>query len=183
MRPIGVLATALVAVLAPGGPAHAQAQGLTGVDIMTSTVMQEGQSSFSGLGARVRVHPAQLVQQVEVLPYVEYWRNSSTVQPYDIRSTRKDATLGVDARFTFTEHAWQPYVGAGWGLHFLSSRVQAPLLGVNDAKDSLMKGGLSVLGGINFALNEKIDNFVELKYHHVTDYKQLKFNWGLSFKL
>lgn len=181
MRSIRNLGVVFLAVTGMSAPAHAA--GLDGIDVMTATVMQEGQSSFSGIGARARIQPEQLVKQIEVLPYVEYWRNSSTVQPYDIRSTRKDATLGVDGRFTFTENAWRPYVGAGFGLHFLSSRVQAPLLGVTDAKDSLIKGGLSAMAGLSFKLTEKIDNFIDLKYHHVTDYRQLKLNWGLAFNL
>lgn len=181
MRSIGVLAAVLLAATTVATPSRAA--GLEGLDVMTSTVMQEGQSSFSGLGARARIQPEQLIKQVEILPTIEYWRNSSTVQPYDIRSTRKDATLGVDARFTFTENSWRPYVGAGFGIHFLSSRVQAPQLGVTDAKDSLIKGGLSLLTGVSFALNDHIDNYVEFKYHHIPEYRQLKFNWGLSFKL
>jgi len=181
MRPIGILAAALIVATAIATPVRAA--GLEGIDVMTSTVMQEGQSSFSGLGARGRIQPKALIRQVEILPTIEYWRNSSTVDPYNIRSTRKDATLGVDARFTFTENSWQPYVGVGVGLHFLSSRVQAPQLGVTDAKDSLIKGGLALLTGVSFALNDRIDNYIEFKYHHVPDYRQLKFNWGLSFKI
>lgn len=181
MRSIGVLAAALLAATAVSTPARAT--GLEGIDVMTSTVLQEGQSSFSGLGARARIQPKALIRQVEILPTIEYWRNSSSVQPYDIRSTRKDATLGVDGRFTFTENSWRPYVGVGVGVHFLSSRVQAPQLGVNDARDSLIKGGLALLTGVSFALSDHIDNYVEVKYHHVPDYRQLKFNWGLSFKL
>src|SRR5262245_34327751 len=70
---------------------------LTGVDLRTSTVLQEGQSSFSGLAGRVILQPQSLIQDIEILPTLEYWRNSSSIsQPYDIRTTRKDATLGVD---------------------------------------------------------------------------------------
>jgi opacity protein-like surface antigen len=165
------------------GAATAHAVGISGVDGMTSTVFQEGQSSFSGLGLRVRFQPQSLISEIEIMPVVEYWRNSSTVQPYDIRSTRKDATLGVDARYTFTNNSWKPYVGVGYGLHFMSSNVRAPQLGVDDASDSVVMGGLAVLGGVSFTLTKRIDNFLELKYHHISGYKQLKLNWGLAFGL
>ena len=174
----------LFAATAVASTAHAQqTKVLTGIDVMSATVLQEGQSSFSGLGLRARLHPERLVSQIEILPSIEYWRNSSTVPPYDIRATRKDATLGVDARYNFQVHGWNPYLGAGYAIHFLSSRVNAPTLGLNDASDSVVKGGLAALAGTSFALSKRIDNFIELKYHHIPDYKQLKINWGLAVKL
>ncbi len=174
----------LLAAAAVVSTAHAQQKSLlTGFDVMSSTVLQEGQSSFSGLGLRARIHPEQLVAGVEILPSVEYWRNSSTISPYDIRTTRKDATLAVDARYSFPFHGWNPYVGAGYGLHFLSNRVNAPSLGLPDASNSVILGGLAALAGTSFGLTPRIDNFIELKYHHIPDYRQLKINWGLAIKL
>jgi opacity protein-like surface antigen len=178
------IAFTLLAAAALATTAHAQQKSLlTGVDVMSSTVLQEGQSSFSGLGLRARLHPDRLVAGIEILPSLEYWRNSSTVSPYDIRTTRKDATLAVDARYNFQVHGWNPYLGAGYGLHFLSSRVNAPSLGLNDASNSVILGGLSALAGTSFGLTPRIDNFIELKYHHIPDYRQLKLNWGLAVKL
>jgi hypothetical protein len=45
------------------------------------------------------------------------------------------------------------------------------------------KGGLSGLGGMTFTLTPNLDNFIELEYHHIPDYRQLKINWGLGFHL
>ena len=173
------LAALLCAALTPA----ASATGLAGVDVMTSTVMQEGQSSFSGLALRMRVVSPLLIQGVELLPTVEYWRNSNTVDPFGIRTTRKDATLGADIRYAFRSTGTRPYVGAGLALHFLASSVDAPSLGLNDESHALVKGGLSLLGGLAFPLTSRFENFVELKYHHVPDYRQLKLNWGLSINL
>jgi hypothetical protein len=173
----------VVLLLLASAPAVARAGLISGLDGMSSTVMQEGQSSFSGLAVRVRLQPQRLIQQVELMPSVEYWRSSNTVQHYGIETMRKDATLGMDARYTFNTKGWRPYVGAGFGLHFLSSRVNAPSLGLNDATDSVVKGGLAALGGVSFGLSQRLDNFIELKYHHITDYRQLKINWGLSYRL
>jgi len=174
---------ALVAAVTATAPAVRAQSMLSGVDVMSSTVLQEGQSSFSGLGLRARLHPAQLIPAVEILPSLEYWRNSSTVPPYDIRTTRKDATLAVDARYSFKLSSWNPYIGAGFGIHFLSSRVQAPTLGIVDGQNSLIKGGLSAMVGTSFIMTKRVDNFLELKYHHIPDYRQLKINWGLAVKL
>ncbi len=167
------------AALAP--PAHAG--DLTGIDGATATVMQEGQSSFSGLALRLRFHPAALIRNIEVMPTIEYWRNSNSVSAFGIESTRKDATLGVDARYVFYRDGWEPYLGAGLAVHFLSATVNAPSLGLIEANDSLTKGGLAALAGVSVPLTTKISNFFELKYHHVTDYRQLKLNWGITYNL
>jgi len=178
------LVIAVIAAAAAVSTAHAGTTGpLTGIDVMSATVLQEGQSSFSGLGLRARLHPERLMAGIEILPSVEYWRNSSTVTPYNIRATRKDATLGVDGRYAFHVRGWNPYVGAGFGLHFLSSQVNAPSLGLQQASTSVVKGGLAALVGTTFPLTARVDNFIELKYHHIPDYRQLKINWGLAIKL
>lgn len=173
------LAVLLCAALAPA----ASATILAGVDIMTSTVMQEQQSSFSGLALRMRITSPRLIEGIELLPTVEYWRNSNNVEPFGIHTTRKDATLGADARYLFRSTGMRPYLGAGFALHFLSSAVDAPSLGLNNESHALVKGGLSVLGGLAFPLAGRLENFVELKYHYLPDYRQIKLNWGLSVKL
>jgi len=161
----------------------AHAATIVGVDAMTATVMQEKQSSFSGIAVRMRVASPRLIQGVEVMPTVEYWRNANTVEPFGIHTTRKDATLGGDIRYAFRSGGTRPYVGAGLALHFLSSSVDAPSLGLVDKSDALVKGGVSAMAGLAFPLAGRFENFVELKYHHVPHYRQIKLNWGLSIKV
>ena len=161
----------------------ARAQVFSGVDVMNSTVMQQHQSSFSGLSARVRLRSARIVEGFDLLPYVEYWRNSTRIEPFGITSTRKDATLGADVRYSFQREGWRPYVGAGLGVHFLSTEVDAPTLGLHHATDSVIRGGLSALAGVTFPLTAHLDNFMELKYHHLPGDSQLKLNMGIAWKL
>lgn len=180
MRPIVFSSAVLFAALCV---APASASDLVGVDATTSTVMQEGQSSFSGLALRLRFHPATLIRNIEIMPTIEYWRNSNSLSAFDIESTRKDATLGVDARYVFYRDGWEPYLGAGYAVHFLSSSVNAPTLGLVDATDSFTKGGLAALAGVSVPLTTRVHNFFEVKYHHVTENRQLKLNWGISYNL
>lgn len=181
MRHTRVFAVASIATMLTLAP-RAQAQGaVAGVDVMSATIFQEGQSSFSGIGLRLRLRSQELIPAVQIMPTLEYWRNSSKVQPFGIRTVRTDATLGVDARYAFSTANWKPYVGAGFGLHFLSNEVDAPTLGLVDANSSVVKGGLSALGGTTFEITERLGNFIEGKYHHVGGYKQLKINWGLTY--
>jgi hypothetical protein len=182
MRLRTALALASFAVFASTPVSHA-AGLLSGIDGMTSTVMQKGQSSFSGIALRARLKPASLTQSLEIMPSIEYWRNSNTIQSYNIHSSRRDATLGVDARFRFERHGWAPFVGAGLGLHFLSSEVDAPSLGVYKSQSSSVKGGAALMGGVSFPMTQRFENFIELKYHMISGGEQLKLNWGLGFRL
>jgi len=176
-------ATPVPPTTAPTSKVVTPAGVVVGVDAMTSTVLQEDQSSFSGLALRARLQPPSLSKHIEIMPTIEWWRNSNSIKPYDIQTTRKDATLGVDARWNFGGATFKPYAGAGIALHFLSNRVSAPSLGLNNATDSVTKGGLALLGGVSFALSGRFENFLDLKYHHVTDYRQLKINWGITYNL
>jgi hypothetical protein len=154
---------------------------VAGIDGISSTVMQDGQSSFSGLALRTRLKSDRLIPGISIMPTIEWWRASSNVQPFGIRSSRNDGTLGVDMRYDFKTTSLKPYLGAGFGVHFLSTKVDAPTLGLNNASDSLIKGGPSLLAGMTFGLAGHVDNVVELKYHHIPGYRQLKLNWGLAY--
>jgi hypothetical protein len=174
-----LLAALAATALLSAAPARA-AGGLTGIDGMMSTVLQEGQSSFSGLAIRGRFHDVRM-DNVDLLPTVEYWRNSSTIDAFGLNAVRRDATLGVDARYLFPGDLWRFYAGGGYSVHFLSNEVHAPAPGLEDANDSLTKGGLTVLGGVAFGTTSRVGNFIELKGHLVGGFRQLKINMGLSW--
>jgi opacity protein-like surface antigen len=159
-------------------PTGASPKAIEGV---TSTIFQQHQSSFSGIGLRMRVQVPQLIEGFSVVPMIEYWRNTSTLSDFDLETTRKDATLGALLRYDWAREGWKPYFGAGVGMHFLSSHVDAPSLGLNDESESVIKGGVMLLAGVKFGLAGKLGNLMELEYHGVGAHSQLKFNWGLSY--
>ena len=155
--------------------------GIIGIDAMTGTVFQQGQSSFSGLGVRLRVrHPA-LVPNVEILPTFEYWQNTSHVDAFDIETKRRDATLSADMRWMFASRPWKPYLGAGFGLHFLANEVRAPSLGLPHGAEGIVKGGLQAMCGVEANPDARIGSFLELKFLDVTGFRQFKFNTGLAW--
>ena len=166
---------ALSAVLARAGT-------FGGVDFMTATVMQKHQSSFSGLSLRARLTSAQIVEGFELQPFVAYWRTRTTVDPPNVTVSRKDATLGAGIVYHFHHTGWQPYVGGGLGVHFLSNKVNAPQLGLDDESDSVIRGGLYALGGVAVPLSDHVRNFLELEYHHLPDVSQLKLNMGITWR-
>jgi opacity protein-like surface antigen len=173
--------TARAQTATPASTTETRTIVLKAVEAQMSTVMQENQSSFSGIGLRARLGSPLLIPNIEFVPGIEYWRNKATLDPYDIEGSRKDATMALDVRYNFNGSTFKPYLGAGLGIHFLSSEVDAPGLGLNDQSDSLIKGGAAFLGGVDFPITEKINNFLDVKYHHLSDYRQLKINWGIGF--
>ncbi len=176
-----LLRLCLVTVLLLLSAVLARAGTFGGVDVMTATVLQKHQSSFSGLATRVRLTSERIVTGFELLPFVEYWRTSNTVDPPDITVSRKDATLGVGLRYRFQRTGWQPYAGGGLGVHFLSSQVNAPQLGLDDRRDSTTRGGLLALAGVAVPLSDHVENFLELEYHHLPELSQLKINMGIGW--
>ena len=155
--------------------------GVSGLDVMTSTVFQDGQSAFSGIAVRLRLQSSLLVPNIEIVPAIEYWRDNTRIKTFGIETSRKDATLGVGARWTFFRANWQPYLGAGLAAHFIDEKANAPTLGVFDAHDSKVVGGYSLTGGILFILTDRMSNFLELEHHGVADNRQLKFSAGLGW--
>jgi hypothetical protein len=112
---------------------------------MMATVFQEGQSSFSGLGMRFRISDSRITENIDFLPTIEYWRNSSKLESFGLASVRRDGTIGADVRWLFPGEAWRFYAGTGIAAHFISTEVDAPQFGLNDANDSLTKGGMTLL--------------------------------------
>jgi hypothetical protein len=170
---------ALATLLLPATPAHAGLR-FAGIDGIFSTVMQHDQTSFSGTGLRVRVRSDALVPQLVFLPTMEYWRTHMHLDSYDITTTSSDATLGMDVRWEFTAGSTHPYLGAGLALHFLSSQVTSPPLGLDESSSSI-PGGPALLGGLGFPIAGKLENFIELKWHKLPDADQFKINWGLAY--
>lgn len=165
----------------PASVGTADHAGVSGLDVMTSTVFQEGQSSFSGLALRLRIRSGALLPSVEIMPAVEYWQNVSRVTLYDLKTTRSNATLGCQVRWTLEREHWKPYVGGGFAVHFLSDKISSPQLTEANQHNSTVRGGYSLHGGVSFPLTEKLANFVELQHHGVSHFRQFKINTGLGW--
>ncbi len=174
----------LLAVALANTPARA-AQGITGIEGMTSTVFQKGQSSFSGVGLRLRIQSDQMLPNVEFRPSIQYWRNAISVSDFQLSAVRKDATLGGDALWLFPleSRAFEPYLGGGFAIHFLSSEVNSPQIPNSPAESSVQKGALALVGGVRFGKESRFGNFIEGEYHLVPQGQQFKLHFGLSWNL
>lgn len=178
---LSLLASASLAQVTPSPIATpAVKSGIVGLDGMSSTVFQQGQSSFSGIALRMRIRHPMLVPNVELMPTIEYWQSTNKVREFHIETRRRDATLAGDVRWVFRDVAAHPYVGAGYGLHFLNSEVRAPDQGLPHAQHGLVKGGFDALIGIQSGPEARFGSFLELKFLDVTMYRQFKLTTGLN---
>lgn len=183
MRAI-VISLALLCVLAARpGTALAADSPLDGIEVMTATVFEQGQSSFSGVGLRARIKSARLAPSADVLPWIEYWRNATRIDAFDLRATRRDATLGCDVRWTFAGEAMKPYVGGGLGVHFLSAEVDAPGAGFDDANESVTRGAFAMMAGLKLGEPARFSQFAEVRWHAIPRASQVKIHLGLSWNL
>ena len=162
-------------------PEKSSPLGVVSVEGVLSTIFQSGQTSFSGTGLRLHLRPERLMEGFSIVPSLEYWRNSNQLDTFGIKSTEKDATLGIEFRYNFPrESAFKPYVGIGYGLHFLSSSFEAPSFGL-EGEDSVTLGGVAALAGITMPITDRLVNVFELKFHHLSDDDQTKLNYGLAW--
>jgi len=171
---------AALAVLA-AAPTPARALSVTNIEGMLSTIFESGQSSFSGIGLRVHVQSALLIPEISFVPVMEYWRNTNRLEAFDITSSQNDAALGFEARYTFPREGFQPYLGAGWSAHFLSSEVESPPINLKKS-DSVTRGAMTLVGGVNMPITAKLSNMLELKFHYLPGDSQTKLNYGLAWK-
>jgi hypothetical protein len=172
----------LAALAVPAVPAPARALSVTNIEGMLSTIFQSGESSFSGIGLRAHVQSPLLIPAISFVPVIEYWRNTNKLEAFDLKSTQNDAALGFEARYTFPREGFQPYVGGGWSMHFMSSEVHSQSLAL-DKTDSVTRGSVTFLGGVNMPITAKLSNMIEVKFHYLPGDSQTKLNYGLSWKL
>lgn len=170
----------LIACLAV--PAPALSAPLTSVEGNFYSIFQSNQSSFSGLGMRLHFKSAALIENITITPSIQYWRNHTNVPSFGVESSRSDARLGVDMRYTFLQYGVQPWVGGGWGLHFLDNELSAPTLGLVNAEDSVVKGGMSLGGGLSTPIAGQLTNDFGIEYDFIGDQSQLKLNFGVRYR-
>src|SRR5262249_11926060 len=131
-------------------PAVARSQSfhMNGLDGMTQTVKQEGQSAITGLALRARLGSDDLPVNMTIMPTLEYWKDCDRLDDFNIRSTQKDLALGVDARYDLSLGSWRPYAGAGLSTHFIKTTISAPSVGGAASEQSHAKIGPNVLLGL-----------------------------------
>ena len=133
------------------------------------------------VGFGVFANLGNLSRDIRLAPHLGYWSKSESFGGAE--TSVHDISLGTRGQYMFhvSSPKFQPYAGAGLGLHFLSAKVSVP--GFMDAKDSSTKLGLDMGGGFITPLSPKTDLSVDLWYGVVEDFSQVSLKVGVSFDL
>ena len=90
-------------------------------------------------------------------------------------------TLDFDGNYTFWSATGFDFYGiAGLNISHYAKKYTGPLVGVGDVIGT--KPGLNVGAGVNFAFNQQLTAFSEVKYI-LSNYDQAAFNVGVLFEL
>jgi hypothetical protein len=162
-----------------GLPTLAHAQSIRGIEGTLNTVFQREQTSFSGIGLRLHMTGPASIPGMSFVPTLQYWSSHNEISTFGIKSTRSDAMLGMETRYTFDDVTLKPYAGVGYGIHFFNDQVTTPATG--DQSQSLSKGAFSLLGGISTPLSGNLHNDFGAQYVMAGDRAQFKLDWGFRY--
>lgn len=153
--------------------------GLRSIGADVGFVDAEGVDGTAGFG--VFANLGNLSRDIRLAPHLGYWSKSQSFGGAE--TSVHDISFGTRGEYMFhvSSPKFQPYAGAGLGLHFLSAKVSVP--GFVDAKDSSTKLGLDMGGGFITPLSPKTDLSVDLWYGVVQDFSQVSLKVGVSFDL
>jgi hypothetical protein len=154
--------------------------GIVGPDNTDAAV---GLRLFTDLGT---VYP-----NIALQTHVGFWSSSEDLGFLGKTSVR-DIIAGARARYMFevSNPQFQPFAGAGLGLHFLRAEVTIPDQDIGgiivpgfSVSDTSTKLGLDIGGGTMLNLNEKAGLVGELWYTFVSDVGQLSAHVGFVYFL
>lgn len=165
---------AVFVAIAVAAPAFAQQSdqtsglGIKGIGVRLGLTDPEGGSSALMYG--VHLDAGEIVNNVHVVPAVEYW--SVGVSGSDF----SDLTIRTSINFDFPlqDQRMVPYLGGGVALHRL--KIDTP---AGSASDS--KFGIDVQGGARNQFTPNLSLFGELGYSFVSDNNQLRILGGMTY--
>jgi opacity protein-like surface antigen len=180
-RAAGLSGLLIVAGMALTTPALAQQKeqstglGIRGIGVRLGLTDPEDASSALMYG--VHLDAGQFVQNVHIVPSIEYWSVGTDLGAFN--SDFSDLAFKVDAKFDFPlqDKRVMPYLGGGIGIHRLKFDTSAP--GPYDTSDT--KLGLSVQGGVRNDFTPNLSLFGELGYSFVSDANQLRLLGGFTY--
>jgi opacity protein-like surface antigen len=183
LRRAGLISGLALVVAMAAAPAFAQQAttqsssglGIKGIGVRLGLNDPEGASSALMYG--VHVDAGEFVNNVHIIPSVEYWNVGNDVGPYNSDLSDLAFKLGVNFDFPLQDQRMVPYLGGGFGFHRLKFDSNAP--GFGDASDT--KFGLDLQGGVRNQFTPNLSLFGELGYTFISDANQLRLLGGLTY--
>ncbi len=140
-------------------------------------------SSVVGFGGFVQL--GTVAPNVALEATVDYWSKSESQSQggFSAEASISDLTIGALAKYMIGEEdaVLRPFVGGGLGIHF--AKASASVTGFGSASDTQTKVGLDLLGGVDYAISEKVSLIGEAMYRVVSDFNQLVIAGKVAVKL
>lgn len=152
--------------------------GFNGVGGRLELVFPDNLDTAFGLGAVFDF--GTLAPNVAMGATLDYWSTSEGSADY------RDIVIAANSKYVFeiTNKKLKPYAGGGLALHFFHVDIPAQTVGiitVPGASDTDMKFGIDFLGGLGYAVSDKVDLTGELMYRVVEDVSQFVISAGAIY--
>ena len=188
-----LLLAVMVVVFCTVGAQNALAKsdlGLTSVGVNLGMVDPEGASSTIGFGAFADW--GTISPKFRLSTHLDYWSKSEDAG-FGAEASVHDIAFMTRGRYMFPVDSpkFQPFVGAGVGLHFLKASVSIPDIDLGGGvivpgmtvEDSSTELGIDFGGGASMPVSPKTDLSGEFWYSMVDQFDQVALKLGVSFKL
>jgi len=174
---------------------------LAGV-LLSTSAMAQADIGFKGIGGAIGfVSPeningtfsfgafadlGSIAPKFRLEPRIDFWSHSE--ESFGAKASINDLTFGARTKYMFEvqDPRFQPYVGAGLGLHFIHGEVSTPAGGGFPAmsfSDSQTKLGLDLGGGLMMPVNPMTNVMAEAWYGIVSDVNQFSLRLGISHRM
>ena len=182
-----------VVVLCTVGAQNALAKsdlGLNALGVNLGMVDPEGVDAVLGFGAFADW--GTIAPQFGLTTHLDYWSKSEDIG-FGAEASVTDISFITRSRYLFAVDSpkFQPFVGAGLGLHFVSAEVSIPDMDLGGGvivpgmtvEDSSTELGFDLGAGFSTPISPKADLSGELWYSLVDQFDQVALKLGVAFKL
>jgi opacity protein-like surface antigen len=189
VRKVWVFALSILICMALSQNAWAASNiGLQRIGVDAGLVDVDGGGSTLGLGLTADM--GTFSKDVRFSLHANYWND--TEESFGAEAGVRDISFGGRARYMFHMDSpkFQPYAGAGLGLHFYRASVSIPdmdlgggvIIPGEEMSDTSTKLGMDLNGGFNVPMSAKTDFTTDLTYT-LSDIDQFSLKAGVSFKV
>jgi len=189
VRKVWVFALSILICMALSQNAWAASNiGLQRIGVDAGLVDVDGGGSTLGLGLTADM--GTFSKDVRFSLHANYWNDNE--ESFGAEAGVRDISFGGRARYMFHMDSpkFQPYAGAGLGLHFYRASVSIPdmdlgggvIIPGEEMSDTSTKLGMDLNGGFNVPMSAKTDFTTDLTYT-LSDIDQFSLKAGVSFKV
>ncbi len=171
------------------GSTSAQGLGFYGIGggVGLVNVSQDLGSSTSGFGLNARVNMGELTTNLRLVPEVNFWSVSEDFGFFgeSFTWTWRDFAINANVQYFFDlEGSFEPFVGGGLGLNFISLSFTESFGGETfSATGSTTEIGVNLLGGALINLDGPISPYGEFRYVLVSGMNHLMIQAGIMYAL